>query len=249
MAWQPIVTDRRGVLNLLEECNGYYECPKSASGKRLGPLVGYAALDQHGRQLVGDVYANFAVTEEHLEVIDNYANQFMMAYGNLINEVDTICGVPEAGRTVAQEIARRTHKRFIYLGKDVVELATSTSRKKTKTIMERFDLHIGEKIGLFDDVANNFSTTDQNIHVFHKTGALVKRLFFLYNRSPYVNTVYTSKIDGQTIPVTSLVRHMQPEYEQDDPFVAADVRAGNLVLKPKIPENWFGLLKIMKKYR
>jgi hypothetical protein len=52
-------------LDLARMCGGYYECPKSPDGKRLGPLVGYAGRDELGRQYVGDIYVNFAQVERY----------------------------------------------------------------------------------------------------------------------------------------------------------------------------------------
>ncbi len=59
----------RDPLALVERCGGYYKCPKDPSGKRLGPLVGYAGRDAQGRQFVGDEYFNFAKAERHSPIL------------------------------------------------------------------------------------------------------------------------------------------------------------------------------------
>lgn len=62
-------------LELLKALGGYYLCPKDKEGNRKGPLVGYAGTyptDQGTKQYVGDIYANFALAEEHPMVMHHY---------------------------------------------------------------------------------------------------------------------------------------------------------------------------------
>lgn len=50
------------------------------------------------------------------------------------------------------------------------------------------------------------------------------------NRSPVYDTSYKS------LPVIASIREPYPEYDQDDPAVAADIAAGNIELEVK--KNW-----------
>ncbi len=60
-------------LTILKKLGGYYECPKNSSGKRLGPLVGYAGTYETGKQYVGDVYIDFAKADQWYPVVNHFA--------------------------------------------------------------------------------------------------------------------------------------------------------------------------------
>ena len=55
--------DRTDPLDLMRDAGAFYEAPRDAAGRRTGPLVGYAGKDAGGRQYVGDVYVNFALSD------------------------------------------------------------------------------------------------------------------------------------------------------------------------------------------
>src|SRR3989344_1077672 len=60
-------------LEILRRCGGDYGCPKDASGKRLGPLVGYAGKYDGVHQWVGEVYFNFALAEQYPQAMSMFA--------------------------------------------------------------------------------------------------------------------------------------------------------------------------------
>ena len=75
---------------------------------------------------------------------------------------------------------------------------------------------------------------------------MVAILCFL-NRSLDVDDTYSFGVEFKAnpleIPVVSLVRKPIHEWRQDDPAVAEDVAAGNVVWKPK--DDWDRLMKAM----
>ena len=98
-----------------------------------------------------------------------------------------------------------------------------------------------------EDVVNNFQNTDQMLTEIAKTGAVVVCLGAALNRSPFADTSYTPKsgpYEGKAIPIVAAIREPYPEYQQDDPAVAADITAGNIEWNVK--QNWAGLMmKVM----
>src|SRR3970040_2100331 len=100
--WEIAGTETLEALRLL---GGYYECPKDPTGKRLGPLVGYAgkyeADDGSKRQYVGDIYANFAKAEERPRVYQSWADRMKFD----VPEVDVLLGMPMGGIAVAFALA------------------------------------------------------------------------------------------------------------------------------------------------
>jgi hypothetical protein len=95
-------------------------------------------------------------------------------------------------------------------------------------------------------VHNNFQNTDDALNAIGQTGARVVGLCSALNRSPNVGSVYTPKtgVFGDIpLPIVSAIRRPLPEYNQDDPEVAADIAAGNI--EPKVKDNWAKLKAIM----
>ena len=92
-------------LRILSHYGGYYECPKDSSGKRLGPLVGYAGK-YDGKQYVGDVYVNYAIAEHFPFVNQAFASRLRqrLAENNVWHECDCICGAPMGGLSLAQSL-------------------------------------------------------------------------------------------------------------------------------------------------
>ncbi len=94
------------LLTPIKEAGGYYDCPKSPHGTRLGPLVAYAGkyADDQGveRQYVGDTYVNFAKAEKQIVVLSEYAKilygEFVLSRGERpCSRVNGFCGAPEGG--------------------------------------------------------------------------------------------------------------------------------------------------------
>lgn len=243
------ISHKRGerYLETLTRCGGYYECPKDRQGNRLGPLVAYAGRDESGRQYVGDVYVNFAKAERHIPVLVNFAED-LTDLVSLISDSEqeiVFCGAPEGGKALAVALAEfYGDSQYIYPEKKIVELKTATSRERAELV---FDRHIpGEDdfIWIVEDVCNNFSTTEELIRLIEKHGAKVGGIVCFLNRSDKFTDEFL-RDNGDFIPVVSLVQKVIPQFSQEDPFVAKDVIANNVVWKPK--NDWDRLSEAMKR--
>ena len=66
------------------------------------------------------------------------------------------------------------------------------------------------------------------------------------NRSPLYDSMYKPKSPlARSLPVIASIRQAFPEYEQDDPAVIEDVRAGNV--EKEVKKNWARLCATMKR--
>lgn len=231
------------ILQLMDNC---YICPKGNNGKRLGPLVGYAGTyGDEGKHYVGDIYLNFAVVEEYAFILRHLAVRLhnkLGQYTNLRISVDAFCGAPEGGKALAQVLS--THNftsRYVYPDRKVIKAATANSREESKFIWGRHQVNPGEKVAIVEDLNNNFSTTDELIDLVISAGAEVVAIVSFYNRSvtvtgnsyKYVPKSGTQDEGATEIPIITLKSNPILQYKQDDPFVAEDVRAGNVIWKPK----------------
>jgi orotate phosphoribosyltransferase len=227
-------------LATLENCHGYYDCPKDATGKRLGPLVGYTARYDGTNQWVGDTYANFAMAEEYPDILRHFANQIINKHSRAFESVDVLCAAPMGGILLATALALGSGKRLIYAEKKVLEVATSPgTRDRAVLVFGRHHPYAGESVGWIEDMANNLSTTGQAVELIAKTGASMRHIFCFLNRS----LEFDDSFNG--IPINALVRKKIGEYRQDDPFVADDIARGNVVLNPK--PRWNELIAAMHK--
>ncbi|MBU1039126.1 phosphoribosyltransferase [Patescibacteria group bacterium] len=235
-------------LGVLDACGGLYICPKDESGKRLGPLVGYAGTYTEGKQYVGDIYANFAKAEEYVDIINYWALAMSSDEEKdlLLSSASVFIGLPEGGKSFAMALSSQPgHSgRYIYLEKVVTAVKTETEREKSKLVFNRHDIIPGDKIVLVEDLQNNFSTTGKAIDQVISVGGEVIALASIMNRSPFVDTVFTW--NNKEYPVLTLLRRPYPEYEQTDSYVAEDVQKGNVIWKPK--NDWVVVEKIIENY-
>lgn len=237
-------------LEVLSSVRGYYKCPKDRSGKRLGPLVGYAGLDANDRQFVGDEYVNFAKAEEYTHLLNFFTGHIVgLESFQAIGLIDVFLGVPEGGKALALLLALKTGHRYVAPEKKTIELATPTSREKTKFVFGRHALSPSgrpERVVLVEDVLNNFSSTEKVIKLVHENGGCVIAIVSFLNRSlREIRDFYTSSTAGYEIPIISLIDIPIPEYSQDDPAVSDDISRGNVIWKPK--DRWSELEASMKK--
>lgn len=240
-----IPNTERDLWHWARECVSLYICPKR-EGLRAGPLVPYAGKDEQGRNLVGDIYFNFRRIENHPLVVDEFAKEVLkkLEAANRLGEFDTVCGIPEGGRTLGQALARLCKKRFVYPTKK--PRPTEPGKKQEYDWdMSQFDLTPGERLAVVEDVCNNFQNTDTTLT---QIGARVRVTLILcaLNRSPTVEQHYVPKTGafaGQELPVIAAVRQAYPEYRQDDPEVAADIARGNIEWEVK--KNWEKLMWAM----
>jgi orotate phosphoribosyltransferase len=234
-----LITPKLGesLIELGKRCGAIYICPKHGS-RRLGPLVAYAGKDSQGRNLVGDIYFNFRKIEPHLKVVEVLALEAYekMCEKGLVGTFDTVCGIPNGGRTFGQEFAKISGKRFVY--PDKVPKPKEEGKKQEYTWdLSQFEFEPGERVAVSEDVFNNFQNTKNTLAQVEVTGAKVVLLVGALNRSPIYDTTYNG------LPVIAAIREEYPEYEQDDPEVASDIANGNLELEVK--KNWAHLCRVM----
>jgi len=226
------------LLELGKRCNAVYVCPKAGS-LRKGPLVAYAGKDGQGRNLVGDIYFNFRRIEVHPKAVLSFAEaayQKLCAQG-LIDTFDTVCGIPQGGRTFGQMLALVAGKRFAYADKK--PKPTEAGKKQEYTWdLSQFDFEQGERVAIAEDVYNNFQNTDSTLAEIATSGAEIVLLVGALNRSPIYDTIYKG------LTVIASIREAYPEYEQDDPEVMEDIAAGRLELEVK--KNWARLCAAMQ---
>ena len=240
-------------LSVARRCDAYYACPKDPDGKRLGPLVGYAGkydTPKGERQLVGDVYLNFAMMERHGAVLRYCAHMLHSRFMHrehrwLYDQATGFIGAPEGGKALAATLAMETSREYLYPEKKVTQLASDTLREQSILRFDRHEPMLGEAYILTEDVCNNFRTTEDMIELIESYGAAVLAVVCFLNRSLEVDTEFS--IGGRRFPVISIVRQPIHQYRQDDPAVAADIATGNVALKPKL--EWARLKKAMEEHR
>lgn len=235
----PIIPKKgESLFELAHRCNAVYICPK-VGGERKGSLVTYAAKDKSGHNLVGDIYFNFARIEEHPEAVEIFAESAYTKVSelNLLDTFDTVCGIPHGGRSFGQAFAKVAGKRFTYADRKP-KPTQSGNKQEYFWDLSRFNFEQGERVAVAEDVFNNFQNTDHTLVEIEASGAVVVLLIGALNRSPYNNTHY------KDLPVVASIREAYPEYEQDNPEVAADIAAGKLELQVK--NNWSKLMAFMQ---
>jgi len=219
-------------LKTLQRCGGYYECPRDPKGKRLGPLVGYAGKyrgeDDEMYQRVGDVYYNFAKTEEFPHVIDFLARTLSAKIQRKLGhdaEIDYVLGAPMGGIVIGSNLARVLDCRFVFAEKKVTKIATAERREESVLILKRHEIMPGTNVLITEDVCNNFSTTEELISLVEKAGAMVIGITCELNRS-------TEEM-FYNLPVVALMHIPTEQYRQDDEEVTEDIQKGNVVWDPK----------------
>ena len=163
----------------------------------------------------------------------------------LLETFDTICGIPQGGRTFGEMLALIADKKFAYADKK--PKPTMAGKKQEYTWdLSQFEFAPGERVAIAEDVFNNFQNTDNTLTEITATGADVVLLVGALNRSPIYDKVYTPKnglFAGKPIPVVASICTSYPEFIQDDPAVAADVAIGNVEFEVK--KNWARLCAFM----
>lgn len=227
---------QNNVIATLRNCGGVYECPLSADGKPLGPLVGYAGQYEgtDGKLLnyVGFVYYNVAKGEQWPHIMYAWAHTHAKS---LIPLAPTLLvAAPMGGIAYMEALKLALWCRGIFAEKKVVEAAQEGKREKSELIFGRYEVRKDDRVILVEDIINNFSTTEQLIKLVETAGAKVVAIACLINRSDRV--MYESGSGQATIPVISLSHKPTPQYRQGDPVVAEYIKADNIVMKPK--DQW-----------
>ena len=240
---------RMPLLEALQACGGYYQCPKDKEGNRLGPLVGYAGRDEKGRQFVGDTYLNMAALEEYPHILWPFVGMLNDTLSSGRNGLSdrVFCGAPLGGMALASFMALRAYGRYVFPEKEVLDVATHLTREKSRLVFDRrHEIHEGDQVVVVEDVCNNFSTTKELIKLISSYGGLVVAIACLANRSLTIHKNYDypiSQTEGQLIPIRTLMDKPIPQYSQDDQAVVADVTAENVIWKPK--DKWAELMDVM----
>lgn len=226
------------LLELGKRCNAVYVCPKVGAERR-GPLVAYAGKDGQGRNLVGDIYFNFRRIEVHPKAVMAFAEVACQKLSDrgLLDSFDTICGIPQGGRTFGQVLALVAGKRFAYADKKP-KLTEAGMKQEYTWDLSQFDFERGERVAIAEDVYNNFQNTDSTLAEIAATGADIVLIVGALNRSPIYDTTYKG------LPVIAFIRKAYPEFEQGDPAVASDIARGMLELEVK--KNWSRLVAAMQ---
>jgi orotate phosphoribosyltransferase len=237
------------LLDLAKLCNALYICPKDGAVRK-GPLVVYAGKDSKDRNLIGDIYFNFRKIEVHPRVVEAFAIAACnkLQEKGLLDTFDTVCGIPNGGRTFGQALALAAGKRFAYADKKPKPTAAG-KKQEYEWDLSQFEFEKGERVAIAEDVYNNFQNTDNTLAEITAGGADIVMLIGALNRSPKYDTFYAPKsgvLMGRNLPVIASIREAYPEYEQDDPAVAADVAAGNIEFEVK--KNWGALSEAMNQY-
>lgn len=248
-----IACDRH--LETLQNCGGYYACPKDLKGCRLGPLVAYTgeydAPNGSKQRFVGDVYVNFAKAEVHSNVLKFFAGCISqrLDFRLGLDEVDVFCGVPIGGYSLADALGLSNDIDMIKAEKKVTALKTSTSREVSKLVFARHEVEVGQRVVIVEDVCNNFSTTKELIALINLAGGKVLAIVCFLNRSLTVKDTYFFSLGPEVnagIPVISLVQLPISEWKQEDLEVTNDIAKGNVCWKPK--DEWDSLMQAMIDY-
>lgn len=223
---------------ILKDCDALYESPKDKNGKYVGPLVAYAGIDENGKNFVGFHYVNIAQAEQEylprIELSKMMAEKITQAVG----KPDRLIAAPMGGIIFAASTANFLETRVSFFEKKVNKLADmeNNTREESELVYKRHNLEPREKVIIFEDLCNNFSTTEKMIETLKGMGAEVVAIACIFNRS--------NKDELMGIPVVPVMHIPIPEYKQDDPEVKAMLESGNIVLSPK--KEWSRLKEAMK---
>lgn len=223
---------------VLQQCGGYYECPRDGQGHRLGPLVGYAQRDEKGRQHVGDIYADCSALEQFPRELRRFAIELrrqvvVHAAQNNAALPDAVVALPFGGFSIGLMLAEALSPcRYLFPEVDFTPSPVAGQKAKKELIFGRHEPESGMKVLLAEDVCNAFSTTAATIELVKAHGAEVVGIACLLNRSSRFPETFPGG-DGRELPVFAVAQRALPSYEQDDPRVQADVLADNVIWKPK----------------
>jgi orotate phosphoribosyltransferase len=237
---------------LLKACGAMYTVPKDASGKRLGPLVGYAGTyDDKGtqKQWVGETYINCAQIEQYPTLLSYIGKLIAQKVRAAIPDIETdaahyvIAGPQMGGIGIGNFLAAELGTRFAIIEKKVTKAAAIGEREETKMGFFRHRILPGDKIIISEDVSFNFSTIGKSVAAIKEKGGIPVAVTDILNRSSKVADIYSE--DGVMLKVIALLAFPIPEFRQDDEAVKADILAGNIIWKPK--DNWNPLAEAMLK--
>ena len=229
-------------LQTLINLKGFYQSPVDKTGAFCGPLVAYSGTyksKEGEKNYVGDSYFNLSVIEDHPQILEYYAKKLAI----IIADYSATClvGIPTGGLKIAQEVGRLLNIPGIGLEKKVLAI-------KTEDAKEKFELHFrrnrtaiskDDRVILFEDLCNNFSTTEKAVAAVQKIGAEVIAIACVANRSlEYQN-------NWNSLPIISLIKVPSDQYKQEDLLVYKLIKEGKLSTDPKA--DWPMLKEAMEK--
>jgi len=224
-------------------CDGYYCCPKNNTGKRLGPLVGYAgkydAPDGTEKRFVGDVYWNFARVEQCPEILDYFAAVLAKNIRQTDLKPTLLLAAPMGGILLAGILGSKLGVRTIFAEKKVTAIATPDKREESKLVVDRHNIGRNSKVLIVEDTCHNFSTTKELVGLISCTGSTSIGIACALNVSE--KCIYYLR------PIFSSIYLPTKQWRQDDPAVQEDISKGNVVWKPK--DDWDELVATMKEKR
>jgi orotate phosphoribosyltransferase len=223
---------------ILKNCDALYESPKDENGKYIGPLVAYAGLDENGKNFVGFHYVNIAQAEQEYSPRIELSKMMAEKITAVVGKPDRLIAAPMGGIVFSVSTANVLETKVSFFEKKFIRLNDQEKniREEYELIYKRHNLKPGEKVIIFEDLCNNFSTTQKMIEMLKELGAEVVAIACIFNRS--------DKKDLMGIPVISVMHIPIPEYKQDDPVVKEILESGNIVLSAK--KEWTKLKEAMK---
>lgn len=225
-------------LKTLVNLKGFYQAPKDEDGfKDDAILVAYSGTYEsesgEKKNYVGDTYFNLAVIENHPQYLTYYAELMAEKLTDYClddeERIDALVGVPAGGVKIAQETGRILNVPGISLEKKVTALKTANQKEKSELFFRRNDgvLYPGKRVVLFEDLCNNFSTTEKAIEVVEKTGAKVIAIACVVNRSQtYIN-------NWKNVPIIPGISVPSGQFKQEMMAVSDLIAKGNLSTDPK----------------
>ena len=136
------------------------------------------------------------------------------------------------GILLSGDVGRHLDCRTIFLEKKILELASATGREKSILAFVRHNTRPDDKVVIGEDLVNNLSTAKEADELITAAGGELLAISCACNRSP--EDYY--QVGNRRIPIVTIMKLPTKQYKQDDPEVAADIAAGNVVWKPK--NNW-----------
>lgn len=233
-----LIDPNGGFLETLKRCKGHYVCPIGPDGKLFGPVVGYTAPYDAGdgtkKNWVGLEYFNFAKADSWPAVLTFFAEDIDRQLREMGTVPDVIVGAPWAGVKFSQEVARLTGCRHVFAEKDVIGF-DSDRKKIEKLILGRYEGEIepGDKVLIGEELVNNASTTGKLINLIEDAGGKVIGIICAINRSYPFRDTFRVTPERNPVFIFGVINRSTPQYKQDNPIVAADIEAGNIVWKPK----------------
>lgn len=224
------------IIQTLKNLQGFYKANRDEEGNIISSILAYSGTyeNENGeiKNYVGDTYFNLSVIESHPQILNYFAEimvEKIRAYENENGKINCLVGVPSGGVKIAQEVGRLLNIPGICLEKKVTAIKTETAKEKIELVFRRNDHVIkgGDKVLLFEDLCNNFSTTEKAVQAVLNAGGIVVGVACVVNRSLHYSDRYNKLriISGVNIP--------SGQYKQEDSEVVNLIKAGYLVTDPK----------------